>query len=144
MNELLPPPASLTEAIFTEPLWLQIWVMLLVIANMGAVAFVVSRPGEVWRIRKEAIAIITSFVVAAIIMDWMYLTYGYVRLLGMAHLLAWTPAYVYVLSQRKHLGFSSCFGKYIHFYLLVAGISLLIDVLDVIRYFAGDGELFWS
>jgi hypothetical protein len=53
------------------------------------------------------VAIIVSFVIAAILMDRMYNTYGYVRLLGMAHLIAWTPAFVYVLMRRKELGMST-------------------------------------
>jgi hypothetical protein len=32
-------PATLDEAIFSEPLWLQAWVMLLVIANIAAIPF---------------------------------------------------------------------------------------------------------
>jgi len=60
--------------------------MLLIIANMAA--------------------IILPFVVAAILMDWMNNTFGYVRLLGMAHLVAWTPAFVYVPRCRKELSFS--------------------------------------
>lgn len=140
--EELSIPATLNEAIFSEPMWLQAWVMLLVIANLGAIPFAFSKVEGAWKLRKECLAIVVSFVIAAILMDWIYNTYGYVRLLGMAHLVAWTPAFVYVLMQRKKLGLSTAFGKYVHFYLVVAGLSLLIDLLDVIRYLAGDGELY--
>jgi len=34
------------------------------------------------------------------------------------------------------------FGKYIHFYLVFAGLLLGIDLLDVVRYLLGDGELY--
>jgi len=134
-------PATLNEAILSEPLWLQVWVLVLVIANLAAIPFVRTRVDGAWKLRKECLAIIASFVIAAILMDWMYNTYGYVRLLGMAHLVAWTPAYVYVLMRRKEIGLSTVFGKYIHFYLVIAGISLAIDSLDVVRYFLGGGAL---
>jgi len=29
----------------------------------------------------------------------------------------------------------------VHLYLLIAGASLLIDAIDVVRYLVGDGEL---
>ena len=35
----------------------------------------------------------------------------------------------------------SLFSKYIHAYLIIAGISLVIDAVDVIRYLLGDGQL---
>jgi hypothetical protein len=140
--EELSIPATLNEAIFSEPLWLQVWVMLLVIANIAAIPFVLTKVEGAWKLRKECLAIIASFVVAAILMDWMYNTFGYVRLLGMAHLVAWTPTFVYVLLRRKELGISTAFGKYVHFYLVVAGLSLGIDFLDVVRYLLGDGELY--
>ena len=135
-------PATLGGAILTEPIWLQAWVMLLVIAQLGAVLFVVGRDNSNWIVRKECLAIISGFIVAAIIMDWMYVQYGYVRLLGLAHLVAWTGPFIWVFLRRKLIGTESMYGKYILFYLAISGISLLIDTIDVIRYMAGDGELF--
>lgn len=139
-------PATLDEAILTEPLWLLAWVALLLIANMGAIPFAITKQGGAWQVRKECLAIVASFIVAAMIMNWMYAQFGYVRLLGLAHLIAWTPAYVYVMMRRAEIGTSSWFGKYIHFYLVIAGISLVIDAVDVVRYLVGDGELYlrWS
>ena len=135
-------PASLNEAILSEPTWLIAWVGLLVLANAGAVLFVVARENQAWKIRQEPIAIIAGFIAAAVIMDWLFANYGYVRLLGLGHLLGWTPAYVFVLMQRQKIGRASMYGKYIVFYLVIAGISLLIDAVDVVRYLLGDGELF--
>ncbi|MFT4815661.1 MAG: hypothetical protein ACI80L_000627 [Pseudohongiellaceae bacterium] len=94
--------------------------MLLVITNIAAVPFALTKEKGAWKRRSECVAIIVSFVIAASLMDWMYNTYGYVRLLGM----------------------STAFGKYVHFYLVVAGLSLGIDLLDVVRYLLGDGELY--
>ena len=99
-------PARLNEAIFSEPLRLQVWVMLLVIANIAAIPFVLAKEKGAWKVRSECVAIIVSFVIAVILMDWMYNSFGYGRLLGVAHLVAWTPAFVYVLECRKKLSFS--------------------------------------
>lgn len=135
-------PATLGEAIATEPAWLQIWVLLLVVTNLAALFFVLGKNTDGWHVRAEPIAIFVSFFVAGAIMNWMYTEYGYVRLLGLAHLIAWLPVYGWIVTRRNQIGFSSVFGKYIHSYLLVAGVSLIIDFIDVIRYLVGDGDLF--
>lgn len=139
-------PETLAGAILTEPMWLQLWLLLLIGTHLTAIVFVAGRGEDGWRVRKESIAILISFFVAAMIMEWMYGNYGYVRLLGLAHIVAWTPVYVLVLIKRKDIGFSSAFGKYIHLYLLIAGLSLCVDVIDVVRFMLGDGELYlrWS
>jgi hypothetical protein len=72
-------------------------------------------------------------------MNWLYTQVGYVRLLGVAHLVFWTPVYVWVLLHRRTLQSEGLFGKYVLLYLVVAGISLVIDLVDLIRYLLGDG-----
>ncbi|MFU8814786.1 MAG: hypothetical protein ACNA7W_05540 [Pseudomonadales bacterium] len=76
-------PASLGEAIATEPMWLQAWV-----------------------------------------------------------LIAWTPVYTWILLRRHRFDAGTAYGNYIRAYLVIAGISLIIDAADVLRYLAGDAELF--
>ena len=83
MNEDL--PANLNAAIATEPAWLQGWVAVLVIVNLASILFVVWRDAGRWRVRLEPIAILVSFFVAAAFMGWLE-QFGYVRLLGLAHL----------------------------------------------------------
>jgi len=60
--------------------------MLLVIANIAAITFALTEEKGAWKVSSECVAIIVSFVVAAILMEWMYNTFGYGRLLGMAPL----------------------------------------------------------
>jgi len=134
-------PATLNDAIATEPFWLQAWVMLLVVTNLAALLFVVGRREGRWFARPVPIAIVVSFVAAALFMGWLYEQVGYVRLLGLAHLVCWGPAWLWILSRRRAIGTSTLFGKYVHFYLVIAGASLLIDGVDVARYLLGDGEL---
>ncbi len=134
-------PATLNQAIAAEPLWLQGWVLLLVLANLLAIFFVVRREDGRWRVRPEPIAILASFFAAGAFMGWLYEQVGYVRLLGLAHLVFWGPVWVWVLTRRREIGSQGAFGKYLVCYLVIAGISLVIDVVDVVRYLLGDGEL---
>lgn len=134
-------PATLADAIATEPLWLQAWIMILAGTHLLSVAFVAHRTDTGWKVRAESVAILVSFFMAAAAMGWLYDRIGYVRLLGAAHLVFWTPVYIWILARRKDLGVRTLFGKYLLVYLVVAGISLLIDAIDVVRHLLGDGEL---
>lgn len=134
-------PATLGDAVATEPVWLQAWVMLLVVVHLAAILFVVVRRDGGWRVRYQPIAILASFLLAGAFMGWLYGQVGYVRLLGLAHLVFWTPVYVWVWRSRPADGIASLYGKYLMAYLVIAGISLLIDAIDVIRYLLGDGAL---
>lgn len=135
-------PPTLNEALATEPAWLQAWVMLLVITHLAAILFVVRRrPEGGLAVRPEPVAIVLSFLAAGLFMGWLYEQVGYVRLLGLPHLVFWGPVWVWLLRRRRSLGTQSLFGKYVHAYLLVAGTSLVIDLIDVVRYLVGDGQL---
>jgi threonine/homoserine efflux transporter RhtA len=134
-------PATLNDAIATEPIWLQAWVMVLVVVNLAALLFVIGRRQGRRLVRPEPIAIVASFLAAGVFMGWLYAQVGYVRLLGAAHLVFWGPVWIWILSRRRAIGIDTLFGKYLHLYLAIAGTSLLIDSIDVIRHLAGDGAL---
>lgn len=131
--------ADLGEAIFaTQPSWLIAYLMVLTAANLGAVFFIVKRTSKGWRPRYEALAIIVAFLLAGQFMDYLYAQYGYVRLLGLAHIVFWTPVYAWIFVHRKDYQATPYFAKFVMFYLVMAGISLTIDVIDVARYALGE------
>lgn len=135
-------PQTLGEAMATEPLWLRTWIRLLVAANLGAVLFLFERREGRFRIRPEPPAILAAFVAAGVAMGWLYEQVGYVRLLGLAHLVFWGPVFAWIFLARRKLHSSrSPFGVYLRVYLLIAGASLAIDAIDVVRHLAGDGQL---
>lgn len=134
-------PATLSEAMGAEPAWLRAWVMVMVVTHFAAVLFIVKREDGRFGVRLEPIAMLASFVAAALFMDWIYGQVGYVRLLGGAHLVFWTPAWLFVASRARQIGRATVFGWYVHAYLLIAGTSLVVDAVDVIRWALGDGAL---
>jgi|TARA_Y100000310_G_scaffold321390_1_gene378959 hypothetical protein len=140
-------PRFLEEAIASEPTWLLLWLAVLAGSHTISILFVVYKHDDGWGFRWEPLAIIGSLLIADMIMQSMFHEYGYVRLLGLAHLIGWAPIYAWMVYQRKIIGFASLWGKYVHWYLVIAGISLFIDGVDVIRYLVGDdGNLYlrWS
>lgn len=131
-------PLTLTQAMSTEPLWIRIWLFALVATHFCALLFVVGRVAGRWRVRVEPIAILAGFFGAALLMNWLYEQSGYTRLLGLGHLVFWTPVWLWVMSRRRAIGTASWFGKYVHVYLVIAGISLAIDAVDLVRYVVGE------
>jgi len=131
---------TLTDAMALEPVWIRAWLTVLVSVHFAALLFIVHLDPGAWRIRLEPIAILASFFAAGVLMNAVYAQVGYTRLLGVAHIVFWSPVYVWILRRRRAIGARSLFGKYLHVYLLVAGVSLLIDAIDVVRYFTGDDQ----
>ena len=135
MNETV--PADLNAAIAGQPMWLQAWVLVLVITNLAAVFFIVTKQQGRYRPRPEALAILVSFFAAAIFMSWLYDQVGFVRLLGLPHLVFWLPVYIWLLIRYRAGRYAAPFKQYLLVYFLIDGISLLIDASDVVRYLLG-------
>ena len=147
MDAMAEAPATLGAAMATEPAWLKAWIGLLVVSNLAAILFVIKREGGRFCVRPEAIAILVSFFAAGRLMEVIYAEMGYVRLLGLAHLVFWGPVWGWIAFMRRaRIGTTSIFARYVHVYLAVAGVSLLIDLIDVVRWALGDGQLLhrWS
>jgi len=131
--------ADLSEAIMaTQPSWLIAYLYVLVAANLGAIFFIAKKTENGWRPRYEAIAIVVAFLLAGQFMEYLFRQLGYVRLLGLAHIVFWGPVYAWIVTHRKDYLASPYFAKFIIFYLVMSGISLTIDVIDVVRYLLGE------
>ena len=136
MNETM--PADLNTAIAMQAAWLQAWVLVLVIVNLAAALFLVARRDGKFSVRVEALAILLSFLAAGAAMGWLYEQVGYVRLLGLPHLVFWLPVYVWLVIKFRRNEFTPPFKHYLVLYFLIAGISLVVDFVDVVRYLLGE------
>ncbi len=63
------------------------------------------------------------------------------RLLGLSHVLVWTPVLIYLGRQWTSFDRRTLFGAWVTVLIVTNGISLAFDYVDVVRYFAGDGAL---
>ncbi|MGB3278405.1 MAG: hypothetical protein WBA92_04345, partial [Pseudorhodobacter sp.] len=91
---------TLEEAIAQRPLWLHLWLNWLLIG-----AFILPLTLLIWRpTRLAGIAAIVASVIAAVSVMQMYEQMGYVKLLGLPHIIVWTPLAVYLIGLlRKDL-----------------------------------------
>jgi hypothetical protein len=89
---------SLTEAIATQPQWIQIWLNWL-----GPVTFFLPLTLFIWRETRGA----TIFLIIAALLNLSGILLlnsltGYTRLLGLPHVLFWTPAafHIFIVLRR--------------------------------------------
>ena len=121
---------SLPEAIMMQPMWLQAWVGWLVLVNVAG-AFIFVR-------RTEAKWVLIAMAGNAVLMSWLFAQYGYQRILGLAHVVFWTPLLVYLWRRRREWDLQSLGGKWLSVLFATNLTSLIIDYIDVARYLAGE------
>ncbi len=108
-----------------------VWVMILALVNgLGGIYFFQSLEGKITLI---------SIIGAGILMQIIFSKMGFVRLLGIAHIIFWVPLVLW-LSWR--LQSWDQLSRDLRIWMLVVVIlnsfSLLIDFFDVWRYIRGD------
>lgn len=107
-----------------------LWMGILILINVGGgLLFIRTMEGQL-----ALVCMMASFL----IMWGIYVQKGFVRLLGLGHLIAWIPQMVfYIQMVEKAAGW---FQYWIISVLVVNGVSLLIDFVDVVRYSLGDKQ----
>lgn len=125
---------TFSEALAAQPAWLTIWFYWLAIG-----VFILPLALLIWRqTRVAAVSAVASNVFNAITVPWMYGTMGYVKLLGLPHIIVWTPLawYLYSLIRRADM---PVWPRRIMIVVLATLIgSLAFDYVDVARYLLGE------
>jgi hypothetical protein len=126
---------SLTDAMSEfGPSWLQVWMPLLMLGGFIAPLVLL-----IWGKSRMigAIAFVTS-IIAAFAIDYMYKQMGYVKLLGLPHVILWTPLIIFLILKKSRADLPVWPARIITFMIVIIGISLVFDYVDVIRYFMGN------
>jgi len=118
------------DQVLTEPLWLVVWVFTLMVFNTASLFFVK---------RVEARWVLLAWIINLPVINYIYETMGYVRLLGLSHVLVWTPLLIYLWLRRKQwMPPKTLTEKWLVAVFTVNLISLVIDYIDVIRWLTGE------
>lgn len=119
------------DGILAQPAWLQIWVAWLIVINSAAIFFVRRRPARV---------ALAAWLVNAVLMTMLAELNAYNRLLGISHVLLWTPLviYLYRLMRAGELAGPALFDRWARSLFLTNLVSLVVDYVDVARYLMGD------
>jgi hypothetical protein len=107
-----------------------LWLGLLVLLNIGGGVFFI-------RTMEGQLALI-CMMAAFLIMWFIYVEKGFVRLLGLGHLIAWTPQMVFYIQSVENT--AGWFQYWIISVLIFNGICLVIDFVDVVRYSLGNKQ----
>jgi len=105
------------------------WTVLLLATNLvGPIFFI----GNV-----EAKIVLGVVLISATILMALFAKLGYVRLLGIGHIL-WVPMIPWLWSRLDQIGTESLFGKWLLMVIVIDSISVVIDAIDVLRYIRGE------
>ena len=112
------------------PWW--IWVGLLGIVNMVAPLFFLGS--------LEARVVLAGMLTGAVVQMLIVGRLGFVRLLGIGHIVAWLPMLLWLVPRLSNLDSATPFGRWLFAVVVLDLVSLAIDLVDVGRYLAGDRQ----
>ncbi|MEY1556117.1 hypothetical protein AB3Y40_10835 [Yoonia sp. R2331] len=126
---------TLTEAMNTfGPAWLQYWLPVLFVG-----AFVLPLALFIWReTRMAAVFCIVASFGAAFAIDMLFQQMGYVKLLGLPHIILWTPLAIYLWRLISKGNAPRAARVTMGIVLTVITISLAFDYVDVARFALGE------
>ena len=126
---------SLNEAMAEfGPSWLRVWLPLLMLGGFLAPLALL-----IWRqTRLTGVITFLASLIAAVGIDYMYKQMGYVKLLGLPHVILWTPLVAYLILQLRRDDLPVWPTRLIKFIIAILCISLVFDYVDVARYFLGN------
>jgi len=119
---------------FMQSLWgmqwfWRIWVALLMVMNAVMPLFYVEY--------FEAQLVLAVFILAAVTQMFIFQRLGFVRLLGLGHIY-WLPMLAWLLLHYDWAKMDAGLAQWLLLLMLVNSISLLIDSVDVLRYWRGE------
>lgn len=113
------------------PDWVEWWVNFMGLVFLLAIPFAFVRAEARWTLVAMALTFPS--------MMWLYSQVGYVRLLGIVHVIFWTPLAIYLWRRRDQWrARTTLAGKWIALLFATILISLAFDYADVIRYALGE------
>ena len=85
----------------------------------------------------EAKVVLVAFLASVGLMTAIFAAKGFVRLLGIGHIF-WVPMVPWLWTRLDQVGPGDPLGYWIIAVMIMNGISLIIEAIDVVRYVAGD------
>ena len=125
---LMNHPFGFFRELLKQPVWVTIWVGMLMAVNLSSLAF--------WS-DPTAKIIMAVFLLSSMLMMGLYVALGFQRILGLGHVL-WIPLLGYLLVRLQSS--TGPFAGYLLVLSVCLGISLLFDIRDVWLYARSDNR----
>jgi len=90
--------------------------------------------------RLDAVIVFVANAAMLVGMAWLYELVGYVRLLGIVHVVLWTPLLIYLVLRAKNGDMPTICRAVMWMFAATLTISLVFDYTDTIRYFLGERD----
>jgi hypothetical protein len=120
---------NLVWRIFALPIGWRLWVMWLMTINTACVFFLAHKAAKVVG------AVWIGNVVSMMSLYWLM---GYVRLLGLSHVIWWTPLFIWLIPLMLKQRPKGYYGTWLLLLTVSDLVSLAIDYVDVARYLLGE------
>ncbi len=119
------------KGVMKMPILWQLWLMLLVVVNLVVPLFFLDR--------LEAQVVVVALLASATLMTILTGVFGFTRLLGLGHIF-WFPLLYFLWLRLGQIPADDFFGIWVRALMALNAASLVIDIIDVSRYIAGDRE----
>ena len=116
------------------PQWVQIWIDILVAGSLLCIVVLLFSATT----RKIALISLALFVLGAAGVTVLYSQMGLVRLLGLGHVIFWTPLLYLLVGRIRNNPPSGVFRLAIVALTVIIAIALVFDYLDVLRWLLGE------
>lgn len=113
----------------------KLWLLALMVVNFFIPAFFIQT--------IEAQATIAAFFAGAMTGMVLVKVQGFTRLLGLMHIY-WIPLLIFLAGRLGAFPPTDPFGQWLRALIILNGISLAIDFVDVIRYLRGERKPVWT
>ena len=120
---------KLNKGLFKMPLPWKLWLSLLVAANVFVPMFYFQQ--------LEAQIVLGTMAANMALMTFLTSRFGFTRILGLGHIF-WIPLLGFLLTRLGNIPAGDAYGTWLRVLILLNSVSLLIDIVDVRRYLAGD------
>jgi hypothetical protein len=128
MPHVMKPLVDFLRNIFKMPMIWWPWMAGLPMINLSSIFFLP---------RVEAWVVLGTGLLAATIMTVLHAKLGYVRLVGVGHFV-WIPMLIWLVFRLNHIPGGTLFHGWILTLIAIDTVSLLIDIVDLVRYLCGD------
>ena len=127
---------SFWDAVMAQPPLITYWVFWLTFITAASwVILLFSR-----QTRIDAIILFLVSVAVTVWMQWIHATDGFTRLLGLPHVVLWTPVLAYLAFRVTRYDIASPYRQVIIVLMASMAVSLVFDYIDVARYLLGDND----
>lgn len=125
---------TFVEAMGAQPTWVQIWLIWMLLS-----VFIAPLALFIWReTRLTALIIVLTHTLNGFTVVYLFNTLGYVKLLGLPHLIFWGPLVWYLIRFVRRETLPHWATRILWVLIATLAISLAFDLTDTIRYMLGN------